>query len=305
VQAGLAEALVNLGRTEQAVAALERNLADDLRALPSYVLLGQAYLHRGEYEKAKENFEHVIQRAPTYSHAYYGLVRACSRLGEQQKCAEYLEKFKTLKKAEADTRKAKLGILRNEDEAIQELASVHRLAAGVYEQQGELLEAENHLRRAATVNPADTLSREALVRLYRQQNRLPDALVQIEQLRRIEPNSFDYARGAATLYARLGRFDAAEETFQQVLRQWPEESWGYLGLCQLYLQGSRKIPEAVKLAEKAAQLDPAASTYFLLSAARERNGDLTGALSAIERARELDPGNPQYLRAERMIREKL
>ena len=305
VQSGLAEALLNLGRTEQAVAALERNLTGDLRALPGYVLLGQAYLQLEEYEKAKKNFEHVIQQAPTYSHAYYGLVRACSRLGEKQKCAEYLEKFNTLKRAETVERKTKLGMMRHEDEAVQELTTVHRLAAGVYEEHGDLREAEKHLARAATVNPADTKSREALVLLYRQQNRLPEALAPIQELRQIEPENLDYARGAATLFARLNRFDAAEEAFQQVLVLSPEQSWGYLALCQLYLQFNRKIPEAAKLAQKAVQLDPAAPAYFLLSAVHERNGDLASALSAVRQALELDPDNSQYQRTERTIREKL
>ena len=305
VQAGLAEALLNLGRTEQAVATLQQNLTDDLRALPSYVLLGQAYLHLEEYEKAKMNFEHVIQKAPTYSHAYYGLVRACSRLGEEEKCAQYLKKFRSLKTREMDERRAKLGIVRHEDQALQELAAVHRLAAAVCEAQGDVREAEKHWLRAAALNRADTIAREALVRLYREQNRLPETLAQIEQLRQIEPKNLDYARGAGTLYGRLNRFDAAEEALEQVLQQSPEECWGYLALCRLYLQSDRKIPEAAKLAEKAVRLDPAASTYFLLSAAHERNGDLPGALTAIQQALKLDPRNPQYQRAERMIREKL
>jgi cytochrome c-type biogenesis protein CcmH/NrfG len=54
------------------------------------------------------------------------------------------------------------------------------------------------------------------------------------------------------------------------------------------------LPEAVTLAESAVQLAPLAQNYELLCQAHAKDGDIASASAALQKAIELDPGNPEY-----------
>jgi tetratricopeptide (TPR) repeat protein len=96
------------------------------------------------------------------------------------------------------------------------------------------------------------------------------------------------------LWARLRQTAKAEESFRKVIKLAPELSAGYRELAQLYLQTARALLEARELAEKAVTLEAVAINYFVLSWACDKNGDSANALKAIQRAVQLEPGNPRY-----------
>jgi cytochrome c-type biogenesis protein CcmH/NrfG len=62
----------------------------------------------------------------------------------------------------------------------------------------------------------------------------------------------------------------------------------------LYLRRRLKLPEARQLAEKAVALEPTALNYFVLSRAYDQNGDPGRAVSALQKAVELEPANSSY-----------
>jgi cytochrome c-type biogenesis protein CcmH/NrfG len=84
----------------------------------------------------------------------------------------------------------------------------------------------------------------------------------------------------------------------------PERPEGYAALGQLYVQTDRRLSEAKTLARKAVELEPVAVNYFLLSTACDKNHDYGGALTAIQRAMDLDPGNLRYREAFERIHKK-
>ncbi len=57
---------------------------------------------------------------------------------------------------------------------------------------------------------------------------------------------------------------------------------------------NRKLPEARKLAEKAVALEKTGENFFILSWACNVNGDRASAMSAIQQAIKLEPGNIEY-----------
>ena len=63
----------------------------------------------------------------------------------------------------------------------------------------------------------------------------------------------------------------------------------------------RRIAEARTLAQKAVELEPAATYYSMLALACQRAGDGAGALAAIDEAVARDPGDPEYHRLREMI----
>ena len=84
----------------------------------------------------------------------------------------------------------------------------------------------------------------------------------------------------------------------------PERAVGYGELAQLYLGANRNLPDARGLAETAAQLEPTAANYYVLSWACDKNGDVESALEAMRQAIELAPANEKYKRMYETLKKK-
>jgi tetratricopeptide (TPR) repeat protein len=185
---------------------------------------------------------------------------------------------------------------RNRDlDSLRKGAAYAYLNAGrVYAKHGKAREAEQHWTNAARLDPNDTESRQMLVMVFEQQDRSEEAIPILEELSRIEPENPIHYVNIGALNVRLQRFEAAEDAYRRLKQRAPDSPRGYVALARLFLDTGRRLSEAKELAAKAVQLEPTASNYFLLGTACERSGDTAGALSAVERARQLDPGNSLY-----------
>jgi len=299
----LAEALMQLDRAEEVVELLEAKGTTDLGSLEHLVLLGEAYLQLGEYGKAEERLRAYVKAAPTNREAQYLLATAFAKLGEKEKAAEYFKKVQRLYDTERRGRQVRHSL--RGDDARGILASVYLLAGQVYYDRGIPAEAEAHWQKGKAADAADIKARRALVELYQRQGRTAEAIRVLEEMRQIQPENVSYCLELGAGHASLGQVDAAEAAFQATVDQAPDWPTGYVALVQLYLGFSRKLDKAVELAQTAVDLDPVASNYFLLSLASQRNGDFERSLAAIERAKELEPGNREYEKMHALIREKL
>ncbi len=117
-----------------------------------------------------------------------------------------------------------------------------------------------------------------------------------ERLRAIDPGDMINQLNIGTGNARLRRFDAAEEAYRKAIQLRTRQCEGYQALAGVYMKTGRKLDKARSLAEAAVRLQPSAANFRLLGEACDRNGDRQGALSAMERAIALEPGNSQYRR---------
>jgi len=64
----------------------------------------------------------------------------------------------------------------------------------------------------------------------------------------------------------------------------------------LALARNQNLADAVVWAKKAAELEPIAENYALLSVVCQRSGDRVGAVAAAEQACKLEPGNADFQR---------
>ena len=302
----LADALFGLGKFEEAIAFLKNDRK--VSAITTGILLRLGAAHRSlkEYEEAKKNYQAALEIDPALPDAYYGLAKACAELGQADESRGYLKKYKDL--VDRDT-KARIERARaSGDRAIviarENLADIYTAAGQVYRSHGDARNAEGHWLKAAKLFPEDTVCRNELLALYQQTNRTDETLQILGQLAEIEPENATHPLTVGVLNARLNRFDAAERAFQKVSELAPQRPEGRLALVHLYLRSNRKLPEAAELARAVVELAPTPSNCVLLSAACNRNGDHAGAVSAIERAIELDPGNEEYGRIRQSLREK-
>jgi len=301
VRLHLAQALMHLDRAEEAARVLEEQVALWPSLVDGYSQLGQAQFQRRAYAEAKSAYEAAIRLDPSCVPALYGLATACERLGETEKAQQYRVESENAEKAVRADKKRRVHSYDEEVSLRRRLADDYTRAGRVYFGQGNLAEAEACWRRAAAVDPKHTESRQVLVVLLGQQDKPQDALALLAELCQIEPNNPLHHLNLGVAHTMLQQFDAAEAAFQAAVRAAPNASVGYAALARFYLKTGRKLPEALAPARKTVELEPTARSYFLLSQACAANGEYPGALTAIQRAVELDPGNPLYAEAYKQL----
>jgi len=286
-----AEVLLEMGKPQEAAAALEKEIRLSPGGGKYHFLLGQAHLQQKDYAKAAECYQKAVELAPQIPGPHYGLGCAYARLGAADKARECMQKFQALRDQEEQTGMRLRQAADDRSTPRNILAEVHSEAGGSYAVHQRLKEAEHHWREAASLDPRNALCRESLVDLCRIGGRLPEALEFAEQLRRAYPGRVPYHLRAGALLVELRRWDAAEEAFRKALELAPAQPPVYHGLVRLLLARDQKLPEAKALAQRLVELEPTAPNWRLLAEACRRGGDLDGARQAVRRALDLEtPG---------------
>jgi tetratricopeptide (TPR) repeat protein len=160
----LADALLNLGRAPDAVAALERSAQH--RTLPPFglFLLGHGYQEVGDYEQACTQFRAVLTANPQSANAHFGLASACARLGRTEEARQHREAYARLRHEElADSARLRPEMRKRDwADPIPVVRECYLNAGKLYVTYGRLAEAEEHWRRAAELDPQDQRARELL-----------------------------------------------------------------------------------------------------------------------------------------------
>lgn len=296
-----AEALNDQGRHEEVIPLLEELLKTRPRLMTASILLGQAYLGLKQYEKARQHLETGIELGPDFTNGYFALATACARLGDQAKSQEYLARFKELKALDEQRHRQLLQASTDTGQVRSLAARISTGAGKAYLANGEYGLAESCLRRGGELAPTDPEPRTALAWLYEQQQRIDEAQRMLAELCGGAPDDLGAQLSAATAYARLGRHAEAEQAFRRAIELTPQHARGYAALAGFLLQTGRRLDEAGALAQKAADLEPAAENLFLLAQVRRAQGDLAGAVAAIEAAVELAPQHEGYQHLRRAL----
>ena len=261
IHSGIARALMGLNRHEEAIEELQK----EIKIAPasfSYFLLGQEYLQQKQYKEAKASYEKAIAAQPDMTNAYYGLFNVCARLGQRDEAKKHMATFKKLKAGEMKDLKDRNDAFNDLVDMRQDAAQTFLKAAQAYQTTGKFARAEQLLKRATQLDPRDAT----------------------------------YQLHYGALVMQMRNLPAAEQAFRKVIELAPQSSRGYSGLAHLYLQANRNLPQARQLAEKAVQREPSAFNFYVLSWARDRNGDRAGARTAIKKALQLEPNNPRFRR---------
>ncbi|UCG59607.1 MAG: tetratricopeptide repeat protein, partial [Phycisphaerales bacterium] len=290
----LAHALMAVGWRQQAIAALEKDLEISPDASWSNYLLGQLYTQLKDYEQAKHSYEAAIKIQPDYAKAYYGLAVVCMRLQQTDEARKFMDKFKQLKAQDVRADKDRRSAYDDLETIRSRFAETYTEGGNIYYGHGNTQKAEQLWQKAAALDPKNVPCRTNLATLYRQNNRLSQALEFCEQLSELEPENPARHFNAGILNAQLKKFDAAEKAFLKARELAPERSDSYRMLAQMYLDAGRPVAEALALARKAAQIEPTAENFFVLGAVYVKDGNTAEALAALKRAIALEPGNPKY-----------
>ena len=109
------------------------------------------------------------------------------------------------------------------------------------------------------------------------------------------------ATAAATSTATIASATATITTSTVATMTTAATSATIAGLVQLYLWANQKTDRAVGLAEEAVKAEPIALNYFLLARSYQRQGELSKAQAAMQKAVELEPDNTTYQQAQRSL----
>ena len=130
IQGHLGRCLLKSDRFDEAAIVLEPAIGDDRGGAVRLFHLGHARLRQGKHTEAQAAFQGAIDRAPSYTGAWYGLATALSRLGLANDAERALTEFRRLKAHDAGTAARNL----SRDDS----ARLRRLLAGWYAAAGRI-----------------------------------------------------------------------------------------------------------------------------------------------------------------------
>jgi tetratricopeptide (TPR) repeat protein len=242
----------------------------------AHLALGKALLQTGKTEEAIAELRDAVRLSPQSGESHYQLGLALARAGKQQEATFELQKGRELSVADERNQNAVLDInegraaldkgeleqaaekLRHALKLQPDSASAEHFLGVVLEKQGDRAGALEAFQKALELNSGDALARRAFERLA-----LPDAppvsannVRATQSTSKIEAVVRDDATEVAELeaYIRQKRFSEAEPRLMEYLKQHPQSDWGWyaLGYSQF---AQKKIGESIKSLASSLQLN--------------------------------------------------
>jgi tetratricopeptide (TPR) repeat protein len=236
----LARALLAKGDVDQARIQLEEALKLRADFLAARELLARIYLSRNDAAKALQEADNILKLDRNNLAGHLTRSSALLLLGEREKAREELDFISRTYPQNAEA-KYQIGYLAWEDKDYAKASQVF----------GELYKA----------NPKDLRGLVGIVETLAGQNRMPEAIKQLESAAAAEPDRRDLKIALANMYVRSQRYEEAIKIYQDILAK-----------------------------------DPAsADTLFKLAETYRRKGDLNQALDTFRKASQAAPNDPAPL----------
>ncbi|MBN1607426.1 MAG: tetratricopeptide repeat protein [Polyangiaceae bacterium] len=260
------------GKATEAVGRLQA-VATPGAPVTAHELLGIAYLQARQVDKAREQFEKVLELAPGNRTALAHLVRLDVRAKQQQSAIDRVAR---------------------QIKAAPKNAALRLTMAGVLLQLSKKKEAEAVLREATAALPDEVPLWAALVRMQEQRKAYDEALRTLQDAEHKNPQSIPVAAEFAAFYTRTGRNEAALPYYERVLRFSQNDPIVLNNTAMLYADQTGDAVKAVELAEKARRLAPTSpaitDTLAWALYKRGQKGDAEHARALLESVRDKNTG---------------
>lgn len=227
----LAEALVGLERYDEALQLLEGAARHGEVSVDVMASLGQAYLRRGEPDKAYKTFSLLVEQVATDPRGHYGLARTCLKLGRQDEAQQHMNRFKALDSARLQQEIQQAQAYSDPAAARGLLVQTLSEAARVYQGHGDAIRSESMWSRSVHVDERNIDGWTELLKLYGAAGRDHDALAVSRKLAELEPDNPDHWYNVALLNGRFEQYDAAIEAAARAVSLDPRNQ-RYLDLLQ-------------------------------------------------------------------------
>lgn len=294
VRTNIARALIMSGQHVEAITELEKEIQTAPESSFAFFLLGQAYSQQQQYAEARESYETAINIEPDYANAYYGLITACTKLGDRDMAKRYSAAFKQLKSEARENLQGRKAEYDDFAETQKNTATTYVNIGRMYREAGNLARAEAILKYGAGLDPNNILGYLELASLYQADGKPAKAIQMHRKIGEVQPQASISYLMIGMLSEQLQRYNDAEEYFSRLIEVDPQNTDGYRKLARLYLKTKKNLPQARQLAQKAVSLRASAANVFVFAWACHENKDRQAALAAIEQAMTLDPSNQEY-----------
>ncbi|MEO8098999.1 MAG: tetratricopeptide repeat protein [Acidobacteriota bacterium] len=230
----LARALLAKGEIDPARLQLEAAVKLRGDFLQARELLARIHLSRNDAGKALEEADQIIQRDPKSLAGHLARSSALLLLKDKVKAREELN-FITATYPQNVEARYQIGYLAYEEKDYVKASQVF----------GELHKA----------NPKDLRGLVGVVETLAGQNRMPDALREMEAASAAEPDRRDLKVGVANLYVRMERYDDAVKNYSEVLAKNPKDADILFKLAETYRRKG-DLNTAIETFRKASQANP-------------------------------------------------
>lgn len=292
----LAEALLGSGRPVDARLVLDEVIRMRADSLAAHSLRGQASLQLKDYERAVEDFSRAVEIAPDYAAAQHGLATAASRLGDGQTAAAAREAFERLHEAKESRHRRSLATHDDDRETRARCAVILSDVARVHFAHGEADEGLARLDEALQFDGEEPSCLLLLARVQEARGMNSEAIEAYRRGAAVGRDDGPHMLAVAAGLQRLRAYDDSLEAYRTLVDRQPLWAAAYAAFAQMLLEWGRDPEEAVRLSRRAAELQPSAALWGLVSEACERVGDERGAVESAGRAVALAPDDVAWKR---------
>ena len=274
---GVAKCKLMLERVEEANALLKRLRETHPKSVPVAYWYGRVLETLGDRAQAEKVYKQAIAQdkvEPLLVETYIGLALLQNQEGRSE------EAKKTLVRAQ---------------ERMPASAAIHVALGDVALTQGRYADAQAEFRKALQVDPEDLAARHKLGVALRRDGKFDEALKLFDEVAAIDPEYPGLALERGLVYEASGRTEEALKAYEGALPKAPDDPDLQLRVgCAYAAAGRTKEAEAL-LRKVLAQRPTSAETNHCLGRALLAEGSrLADAVRLLDRAVELDPNRAEY-----------
>lgn len=284
----LAQTLVKLGRLEDAIVASQHCIELDAESIAVRELLGNTYLALQKYDLAKQVFEEALQLSPDSYVSQQGMATSLIRLGRRDEAKQWMTKQNSTRAlTQTDPHN-------NEAKESRELSQHLGLAAKCYAKHGKTEAAVSTLKFAAACAPDETLPAQQLIDVYLGANLINEAISLAEMLIESYPHQAGFRIGLVEIYLKQQRWELADQTLSEAIKQDPSNPVFYAVLVKLLLNAKSDSSRMLEASQSLVSLRGNAADRALHAQVLYQLGNLAGAIESLELAIQQAPDNPAF-----------
>lgn len=226
IRVGLAEALMRVGLYEEAVSELERarrinpDLSLDNKLNEAYYGRGRIAERLGEFQKAIDDYTHVVEMATEYGGAQLGIGRCYEKMGDFRRAMEIYRKYIDDKSIGWQCH-YRLGIYlakTGDRKAAIEYAQDHLDRGDKLRDSDKFNEAMEEYRKASEIAPDWSAPHWVRAQTHYFRKEYKECIPYLEKSLEIETDNPIHLNDLAVIYAKVGRHVDAEALFHQAIK---------------------------------------------------------------------------------------
>jgi tetratricopeptide (TPR) repeat protein len=265
------------------------------------IFAARAYVGLNDYKNAISVLQEIVQENPKNAQAQLVLAHSLSKAGDPSSALgiykQLMEEDSLLGLENYAELMIRLNRRQELHQTIEQFVASHKLSEKHYPVLGEIYlllqkpeEARRYLMKAMETSPENPYVYIHLSALADAEGKTMEAINLLEQ-RRDQFQTADYLLQLGRLYAKTGNAQKEHETFQEMVRSYPNDPRGYFFLGKIVLQQRGDMRQVIQLAEKGLSLNPDSEFqsfgYFLLGDAYTAMGERSKGQTYLKKAEEL------------------